>query len=125
LAHAFPKIISQVGLVVAWYAGNTLYNVYNKKATNSKCIIANYNTSRLPISLLSILIHSSVVIHAHWFVAAAQLVVGMIWSIVMWGTGMRKTPNLTSSDIAACIPIGFCACVAHAGSVLAVSAIIL
>lgn len=43
----------------------------------------------------------------------------------MWGTGMRKTPNLTSSDIAACIPIGFCACVAHAGSVLAVSAIIL
>ena len=28
----------QVGLVVAWYAGNTLYNVYNKKATNSKCL---------------------------------------------------------------------------------------
>ena len=39
----------------------------------------------------------------------------------MWGTGMRKAPNLTSSDIAACIPIGFCACIGHAGSVLAVS----
>lgn len=58
-------------------------------------------------------------IHAHWFVAAAQLVVGVVWSMVMWGTGMRKTPNLTASDIAACVPIGLFACLAHAGSVLA------
>jgi hypothetical protein len=41
----------------------------------------------------------------------------------MWGTGMRKTPNLTAADIAACIPIGLFACMAHAGSVLAVSAL--
>jgi solute carrier family 35, member E1 len=80
-------------LVAAWYAGNTLYNVYNKKATN--------------------------MIHAHWFVAAAQLVVGIIWSLLMWGSGLRKTPNLTASDIANCIPIGLCACLAHGGSVLA------
>jgi len=73
--------------------GNTLYNVYNKKATN--------------------------MIHAHWFVACAQLVVGMLWSLVMWGTGMRKTPNLNSSDLTACVPIGLFACVSHAGSVLA------
>ena len=39
----------------------------------------------------------------------------------MWGTGMRKTPNLTASDIASCVPIGLCACISHAGSVLAVS----
>jgi len=90
---ASPSNLKLVGLVVAWYAGNTLYNVYNKKATN--------------------------MIHAHWFVAAAQLLVGMIWSIVTWTTGMRKVPNLTASDIAACIPIGLFACVAHAGSVLA------
>ena len=57
-------------------------------------------------------------LHAHWFIAAAQLVVGMVWSAVMWGTGMRKAPNLTASDIAACIPIGLCACLAHGGSVL-------
>jgi len=85
--------IKLAGLVLAWYAGNTFYNIYNKKATN--------------------------MIHAHWFVAAAQLVVGIVWSIIMWTTGMRKTPNLTSDDIAKCIPIGFFACVAHAGSVLA------
>lgn len=80
-------------LVIAWYAGNTFYNIYNKKATN--------------------------MIHAHWFVACAQLVVGIFWSAIMWGTGLRKAPNLTSADIASCIPIGMCACLAHAGSVLA------
>jgi solute carrier family 35, member E1 len=79
--------------VVCWYAGNTFYNIYNKKATN--------------------------MIHAHWFVAAAQLSVGIVWSMVMWSTGLRKTPNLTAADIASCIPIGLCACLAHAGSVLA------
>ena len=79
-------------MVLAWYAGNTLYNVYNKKASK--------------------------MLHAHWFIAAAQLVVGMVWSAVMWGTGMRKAPNLSASDIAACIPIGLCACLAHGGSVL-------
>lgn len=37
----------------------------------------------------------------------------------MWGTGIRKVPNLTASDIAACIPIGLFASLAHSGSVLA------
>jgi len=82
-----------VFLVFAWYAGNTLYNVFNKKASK--------------------------MLHAHWTIAAAQLVVGMVWSAVMWTTGIRKTPNLTAADITACIPIGLCACIAHGGSVLA------
>jgi len=58
-------------------------------------------------------------IHAHWFVAAAQLVVGIVWSLTTWVTGIRKTPNLSSSDLIACVPIGLCACVAHGASVLA------
>ena len=57
-----------------------------------------------------------------WFVSCAQLVVGIVWSLIMWGTGMRKTPNLTAEDIAKCVPIGLMACISHAGSVLAVSA---
>ena len=80
-------------LVVAWYAGNTMYNVYNKKAAN--------------------------MIHAHWFLAWAQLLVGIVWSCSMWATGLRKVPNLTGAEIAACIPIGLFACLAHGGSVLA------
>lgn len=83
----------KAGLVVLWYAGNTFYNIYSKTASN--------------------------MIHAHWFVSSAQLVVGIIISIAMWATGIRKTPNLSSADIAACIPIGLCACLAHCGSVLA------
>ena len=45
-------------------------------------------------------------IHAHWFVATAQLAVGIVWSVAIWATVLRKTPNLTAGDIAACIPIG-------------------
>lgn len=93
---AGPSPLALIGLVAAWYAGNTLYNVFNKKATN--------------------------MIHAHWFVACAQLVVGIVWSLTMWGTGFRKIPNLTAADIAACIPIGLFACVSHGGSVLAMGA---
>jgi len=78
---------------VAWYVGNTFYNIYNKKASN--------------------------MMHAHWFLAAAQLVVGIVISAVLWGTGIRKMPNLSSNDIASCIPIGLFACLAHGGSVLA------
>ncbi len=79
--------------MAAWYAGNTLYNVYNKKATK--------------------------MLHAHWFVAAAQLAVGMVWSLILWVTGLRKAPALTAGDITACIPIGLFAMIAHGGSVLA------
>jgi len=88
-----PSTTKLVALVTAWYLGNTLYNIYNKKATN--------------------------MIHAHWFVACAQLLFGIAWSLFMWASGIRKAPNLNASDIASCIPIGLFACVAHAGSVLA------
>jgi len=88
-----PSTLKLVLLVVAWYAGNTLYNVYNKKASK--------------------------MLHAHWTIAALQLLVGMIWSISTWVTGIRKTPKLAASDVTACIPIGLCSCIAHGGSVLA------
>lgn len=88
-----PSNLKLVILVFAWYAGNTLYNIFNKKASK--------------------------MIHAHWTIACLQLVVGMVWSLTMWGTGLRKVPKLTASDLTACIPIGLCMCVAHAGSVLA------
>mmetsp|Transcript_2065 Transcript_2065/g.2514 ORF Transcript_2065/g.2514 Transcript_2065/m.2514 type:complete len:326 (+) Transcript_2065:73-1050(+) len=80
-------------LVLLWYAGNTFYNIYNKKASK--------------------------MLHAHWFIACAQLVVGMITSFILWGTKLRKTPNLSTADLVACVPIGLCACFAHAFSVLA------
>lgn len=79
--------------MVGWYALNTFYNIYNKKAAN--------------------------MLHAHWFLAAAQLAVGIVYSFVIWGTGIRKAPSLTAADIAACVPIGLFASLSHGGSVLA------
>jgi solute carrier family 35 protein E1 len=79
--------------VVLWYAGNTFYNVYNKTALN--------------------------MLEAHWFVASAQLAVGVVLSAVMWLSGIRKMPNLTSSDLMKCLPIGLFASLAHCGTVLA------
>jgi solute carrier family 35 protein E1 len=87
-----PSTLKLAGLVFAWYAGNTFYNIFNKKATNG--------------------------LHAHWTVASLQLIVGIACSLLMWGTGIRKVPNLSAADIAACIPIGLFACLAHCGSVL-------
>ena len=83
----------QATLVVLWYAGNTFYNVYNKTALN--------------------------MIHAHWFVASAQLAVGIVVSLLMWLSGVRKMPNLSGSDIKSCMPIGLFASLAHCGTVLA------
>lgn len=56
---------------------------------------------------------------AHWFVASAQLFVGCLLSAILWGTGIRKLPNLTSSDVVSCLPIGLFASLAHCGTVLA------
>ncbi|KAL3925257.1 MAG: hypothetical protein SGILL_000535 [Bacillariaceae sp.] len=56
---------------------------------------------------------------AHWFVASAQLAVGIVISLLTWITGFRKTPNLDTQDMASCIPIGLFACLAHCGTVLA------
>jgi len=80
-------------LVCLWYAGNTFYNIFNKKALN--------------------------MIDAHWFVASAQLVVGIFISLIMWLSGVRKMPNLSQSDIMSCMPIGLFASLAHCGTVLA------
>ena len=56
---------------------------------------------------------------AHWFVASAQLFVGCILSGILWATGIRKMPQLTTSDWISCLPIGLFACLAHCGTVLA------
>ena len=76
-----------------WYAGNTFYNVYNKTALNR--------------------------IEAHWFVASAQLAVGIVVSMILWASGIRKIPHLTSQDWYSCLPIGLFAALAHCGTVLA------
>eukprot|EP00281_Chroomonas_sp_CCMP1168_P029946 CAMPEP_0206241596 /NCGR_PEP_ID=MMETSP0047_2-20121206/16579_1 /ASSEMBLY_ACC=CAM_ASM_000192 /TAXON_ID=195065 /ORGANISM="Chroomonas mesostigmatica_cf, Strain CCMP1168" /LENGTH=333 /DNA_ID=CAMNT_0053666501 /DNA_START=20 /DNA_END=1021 /DNA_ORIENTATION=+ len=93
---ALPQSVTLLFYVIAWYVGNTFYNIYNKKALNQ--------------------------IHAHWTVAFAQLVVGVIWCLPIWATGIRKFPNLKSSDWLSLAPIGLFAAASHGGSVLALGA---
>jgi len=83
-------------LIVGWYVGNTLYNIYNKKACSN--------------------------IHAHWSVAFAQLVVGVVWSVCLWLPGIRKAPKISGGDWMSLAPIGLFAAAAHGGSVLAMGA---
>mmetsp|Transcript_35568 Transcript_35568/g.71245 ORF Transcript_35568/g.71245 Transcript_35568/m.71245 type:complete len:342 (-) Transcript_35568:95-1120(-) len=90
------ETLKLLAYVVAWYVGNTYYNIYNKKALN--------------------------LLHAHWTVAFAQLVVGIVWCIPIWITGIRKAPNLKMGDIMKLAPIGLFAACAHGGSVLAMGA---
>ena len=54
--------------------------------------------------------------------AFTQLVVGAVWSVFCWGTGLRKTPILSNADIKSLAPIGLYAACAHGGSVLAMGA---
>jgi len=77
------------------YVGNTFYNIYNKKACSN--------------------------IHAHWTVAFAQLVVGVVWSVFTWMT-FRKAPKISGGDWMKLAPIGLFAAAAHGGSVLAMGA---
>lgn len=58
-------------------------------------------------------------LEAHWFVASAQLAVGIVISLLTWITGFRKMPNLNASDLSSCVPIGLFASLAHCGTVLA------
>jgi len=83
-------------LIGGWYVGNAAYNVYNKKACSN--------------------------IHAHWSVAFAQLVVGVVWSVCLWLPGIRKLPKITKAEWMSLAPIGLFAAAAHGGSVLAMGA---
>lgn len=93
---AIPESVTLAFYVTAWYVGNTFYNIYNKKALNQ--------------------------IHAHWSVAFAQLVVGVIWCLPIWATGIRRFPKLSMKDWIALAPIGLFAAASHGGSVLALGA---
>ena len=75
------------------YVGNAAYNIYNKKACN--------------------------LIHAHWTVSFGQLIVGVVWSLCLWGSGLRKAPKISGKDWMSLVPIGLFASAAHGGSVLA------
>jgi len=90
--------------LAVWYLGNIYYNIYNKKA----CIALGKNA------------HGAS--NAHWALSAFQLLVGVLFVIPMWATGIRKAPSLTAENWKELAPVGIWASLAHAFSVLALGA---
>lgn len=90
--------------LAVWYLGNIYYNIYNKKA----CIALGKNA------------HGGS--NLHWLLSAVQLLVGVLFCIPLWVTGIRKAPELTVENWKELAPVGGFAALAHAFSVLALGA---
>lgn len=90
--------------LAVWYMGNIYYNIYNKKA----CIALGKNASGAS--------------NAHWALSAVQLLVGVLFVVPFWLTGIRKAPELTADNWKELSPVGLFASLAHAFSVLALGA---
>lgn len=90
--------------LAVWYMGNIYYNIYNKKA----CIALGKNAAGAS--------------NAHWALSAVQLLVGVLFVVPFWLTGIRKSPELTMENWKELSPVGLFASLAHAFSVLALGA---
>merc|ERR1711988_818152 len=90
--------------LLVWYGGNVKYNEWNKRA----CIALGKNAAGAS--------------NLHWALSAAQLLVGVLFVIPMWITGVRDKPNMTSDNWKELSPVGLWASLAHAFSVLALGA---
>lgn len=90
--------------LAVWYLGNIYYNIYNKKA----CIALGKNASGGS--------------NLHWLLSAVQLLVGVLFVIPQWLTGIRKAPEMTVENWKEISPVGLWAALAHAFSVLALGA---
>merc|ERR1719408_511720 len=90
--------------LAVWYMGNIYYNIYNKKA----CIALGKNAAGAS--------------NAHWALSAVQLLVGVLFVVPFWLTGIRKSPELTMDNWKELSPVGLWASLAHAFSVLALGA---
>lgn len=87
-----------------WYLGNIYYNIYNKKA----CIALGKNAAGAS--------------NLHWALSAAQLLVGVLFVLPQWASGLRNKPDMTAENWKEIAPVGLWASLAHAFSVLALGA---
>lgn len=84
-----------------WYVGNIAYNEFNKGAAHS----ADVDKTKFAMTI-----------------ATAQLAVGAVYAVFMWGTGAWKKPKISQADFMKCIPAGICSAGAHAASVFSLAA---
>lgn len=87
------KILVYFGL---WYTLNALYNVYNKKVLR--------------------------VVDIPWTLATSQLMIGCVWFLPLWITGLRAAPKFATQDLKWLVPLGFYHGTIHLSSVIAMGA---
>jgi len=83
-------------LFALWYIGSTGYNIYNKKALNA-----------VPIP---------------YAMSWLQLFTGIPYVLLLWGTGLRKTPRLSLDNVKTLVPISLGHLGTHIGGVVAMGA---
>jgi len=79
-----------------WYLFNIGYNIYNKKALNA-----------MPIP---------------WTMATLQLFVGIPYCFVLWLTGLRKAPKLSTDNVKTLVPVSLGHLGTHIGAVISLGA---
>mmetsp|Transcript_3243 Transcript_3243/g.7494 ORF Transcript_3243/g.7494 Transcript_3243/m.7494 type:complete len:290 (-) Transcript_3243:166-1035(-) len=106
-----PDSVALILFFVFWYAGNMKYNEYNTGALNA----AGGKTAGYTMTI-----------------STMQLGVCAVYAILMWLTGInpvkilglqapaaQKLPKLSTADLIATVPVGFCSAAAHSASVFA------
>ena len=87
------ETLKLVGLFTMWYAFNAGYNVFNAYMKKD--------------------------FKKPWFTSTIQLLVGMLYALPLWASGVRALPNLTQEDIKLLFPIAALNAFGHASAVCA------
>ncbi|KAG8461134.1 hypothetical protein KFE25_003703 [Diacronema lutheri] len=95
-ASGLPRLIKLATLFGLWYALNVAYNIGNKLVLTA-----------LPIP---------------WTAATVELFFGLPYVLLLWGTGLRKTPKLSFADVRKLASQGFFLAATHVGGVISFGA---
>mmetsp|Transcript_8525 Transcript_8525/g.20519 ORF Transcript_8525/g.20519 Transcript_8525/m.20519 type:complete len:195 (-) Transcript_8525:17-601(-) len=95
-AAGLKRMIKLGGLFSLWYALNVAYNIGNKLVLTA-----------LPIP---------------WTAATVELFFGLPYVLMLWATGLRKTPKLSFDDIKTLSSQGFFLAATHVGGVISFGA---
>jgi solute carrier family 35 protein E1 len=89
----YSEPLKLVALFSLWYAFNAGYNVYNSFMKTD--------------------------FQKPWITSTIQLVIGMIYAVPLWATGLRTLPKLTLEDIKLLLPIAALNAFGHSAAVCA------
>jgi len=90
------KKVQLFSLIFGWFFLNVMYNISNKRVLNA-----------FPMP---------------WMMSLSSLFVGVPFVMLLWATGIRKTPEIKADGWKVLAPIGAAHAIGHAGSVIALGA---